>query len=65
MNKPIIPYGRQHIDQIDIDTVINKIMVGWQPNEHQFTNDIIDRITIHEMGHAIVGLLSKHHSKVW
>jgi cell division protease FtsH len=39
-------------------------MVGWQPNEHQFTNDIIDRITIHEMGHAIVGFLSKHHSKV-
>ncbi len=25
MNKPIIPYGRQHIDQIDIDTVINTL----------------------------------------
>jgi cell division protease FtsH len=48
----------------DIDMVINKIMVGWQPTEHQFTNDILDRIAIHEMGHAIVGLLSKHHSKV-
>ena len=48
----------------DIDLIINKLMVGWQPNEHQFTNDIIDRIAIHEMGHAIVGLNSKHHSKV-
>jgi len=48
----------------DIDTTINKIMVGWQPTEHQFTNDIVDRITIHEMGHAIVGFLSKHHSKL-
>ena len=48
----------------DLDLVMNKIMVGWQPTEHQFTADIIDRIAIHEMGHAIMGILSKHHSKV-
>jgi cell division protease FtsH len=48
----------------DLDLVISKIMVGWQPTEHQFTPDIIDRIAIHEMGHAIMGILSKHHSKV-
>ena len=52
------------MDYSDIDNIINKIMVGWQPNEHQFTSDIIDRIAIHEMGHAIVGFFSKHHSKV-
>ena len=39
-------------------------MVGWQPTEHQFTSDIIDHIAIHEMGHAIVGMLSLHHSNV-
>ena len=48
----------------DFDLVLNKMMAGWQPNEHEFTTDIIDHIAIHEMGHAIVGLLSKHHSKV-
>jgi cell division protease FtsH len=48
----------------DLDLVMNKIMVGWQPTEHQFTADIIDRIAIHEMGHAIMGILSQHHSKV-
>jgi cell division protease FtsH len=48
----------------DIDIVVNRMMVGWQPNEHQFTANIIDNIAIHEMGHAIVGLLSKHHSKM-
>lgn len=48
----------------DIDLVMNKMMAGWQPNEHEFTSDIIDHIAIHEMGHAIVGILSKHHSKV-
>jgi cell division protease FtsH len=40
------------------------MMAGWQPNEHEFTSNIIDHIAIHEMGHTIVGLLSKHHSKV-
>ena len=55
---------RSQMDYDDIDLVMNKIMVGWQPTEHQFTSDIIDRIAIHEMGHAIVGFFSKHHSKV-
>jgi cell division protease FtsH len=48
----------------DFDFVLNKMMAGWQPNDHEFTEDIIDHIAIHEMGHAVVGLLSKHHSKV-
>ena len=48
----------------DFDFVMNKMIAGWQPNDHEFTTDIIDHIAIHEMGHAIVGLLSKHHSKV-
>ena len=56
--------NRVSISSKDIDEVMNKIMVGWQPNEHQFTNDIIDHIAIHELGHAVVGLLSKHHSKM-
>jgi len=48
----------------DFDFILNKMMAGWQPNEHEFTTDIIDHIAIHEMGHAVVGLLSKHHSKM-
>jgi cell division protease FtsH len=39
-------------------------MVGWQPIQHEFTSDMIDQIAIHEMGHAVLGLLSKHHSKM-
>ena len=48
----------------DFDFIMNKMIAGWQPNEHQFTSDIIDHIAIHEMGHAVVGFLSKHHSKM-
>jgi len=48
----------------DFDFVMNKMIAGWQPTEHEFTSDIIDHIAIHEMGHAIIGILSKYHSKM-
>ena len=48
----------------ELDMMMNKMMAGWQPVEHAFSTDIIDHIAIHEMGHAIVGILSKHHSKM-
>ena len=48
----------------DLDIVYNKMLAGWQPNEHDFTSDIIDHIAIHELGHTIVGLICKHHAKV-
>jgi ATP-dependent metalloprotease FtsH len=55
---------RQKIEIKDVDSILNKILAGWQPTEHHFNNDIIDHIVIHEMGHAIVGLLAEHHSKM-
>ena len=57
-------YNRETMSTSDIDTIMNKMMAGWQPNDHQFTSDIIDHIAIHEMGHAVVGMLAKHHSKM-
>jgi cell division protease FtsH len=57
-------YNRTEFSYKDFDLVLNKMLVGWQPNEHEFTRDIIDHIAIHEMGHAIVGILSKYHSKM-
>ena len=57
-------YDRFLFNMEDIEIIMNKIMVGWQPTEHQFTSDIIDHIAIHEMGHVVVGLLSKHHAKM-
>lgn len=48
----------------DVEIVMNRVIAGWQPNEHQFTDDMIDRIAIHEMGHAMIGLLAKQHNKL-
>jgi len=48
----------------DIDVVLNKMIAGWQPFEHTLTNDFIERIAVHEMGHAVMGMLARYHSKV-
>lgn len=57
-------YNREEFTSEDLDEVLNKILGGWQPTEHQFTSNMIEQIAIHEMGHAVVGLVSKHHSKM-
>lgn len=56
--------NREIISSDDIDLIMNKIMVGWQPIEHKFSRDMIDQIAIHELGHATIGLLSKHHARM-
>lgn len=48
----------------DVDVILNKIIAGWQSTDHELPQDTIDRIAIHEMGHAILGYLSKYHSKM-
>ncbi len=57
-------YNKTKMSMSDIDIIMNRMMAGWQPVEHDFSSDLIDQIAIHEMGHAITGLLAKHHSKM-
>ena len=57
-------YNHKEMTSDDIELILNKMIAGWQPTEHQFTSDMIDQIALHEMGHAIMGLVSKHHSKM-
>jgi ATP-dependent Zn protease len=47
----------------DLEYILNRIFAGWQTKESKFSDDIIERIVIHEMGHAIVGFLCRDHSK--
>tara|TARA_B110000971_G_C20034692_1_gene513492 strand:- start:1791 stop:3440 length:1650 start_codon:yes stop_codon:yes gene_type:complete len=53
---------RDFFSNVDVELVFNKMLVGWQPNEHVFDEDIIDHIAVHEMGHAVVGIMTTHHS---
>ena len=55
---------REIMTLIDIESILSRMLVGYQPLENNFSPDMIQRISIHEMGHAIVGILSLHHAKL-
>ena len=42
----------------DIELVSNRILVGFQANEHVITPDVLMQVGIHEMGHALVGMFT-------
>lgn len=56
--------SREMIEWSDLEYINNRILAGWQDQESKFSEEMIDRIIIHELGHAIVGFLSKDHSNV-
>jgi len=47
-----------------IENNLIKIYVGYQSSPHNFTKETIKKIAIHELGHAIVGFLSKNYNKL-
>ena len=56
--------NREKISNNDLESVLSKSMVGWKETENLFSRDMIKRIAVHEMGHAMSGLLIKEHSKL-
>ena len=56
--------NREEIIMDDLEYITNRILSGWTATENKFSDDMIERIVIHEMGHAIVGFLSQNHSSL-
>ena len=56
--------SREIITQDDLDYIMNRILSGWQSTESKYSDDIIQRIAIHEMGHAVTGFFSEYHPKL-
>ena len=56
--------NREIIGGDDLEHIMNRIIAGWQSTESTYTENMIQRIVIHEMGHAIVGFFAKDHPKL-
>ena len=52
------------IQKTDINIIANRILVGFQSNKNELTEDVIYQVAVHEMGHALIGLLTKHRKLV-
>jgi cell division protease FtsH len=52
--------NKECISKIEIEFILNRILVGWQSSENNYSDESLYQIAIHEMGHAIVGMLSDY-----
>jgi cell division protease FtsH len=53
--------NREIMRNDDIEVVYNKVIAGFVSSNHQFSNETIKRIAIHEIGHSIIGLIVKNY----
>jgi len=56
--------NKEIMTKTEIEYILNRILVGWQSSQHTYTDKLLYQIAIHEMGHAIVGLLSQDYNKL-
>jgi cell division protease FtsH len=64
LNEAMLRALRENREMImidDLEFIANRIVAGWQATESKYSDDIINRIVIHELGHAIIGFFSPEH----
>uniref|UniRef100_A0A6C0B952 AAA+ ATPase domain-containing protein n=1 Tax=viral metagenome TaxID=1070528 RepID=A0A6C0B952_9ZZZZ len=56
----VLRQNRYQMDKADINIIANRILVGFQSNKNQLTEDVIYQVAVHEIGHALIGLFTKY-----
>jgi len=63
LNEATLYVLRQNRDQItkdDLNLIANRILVGFQSVKNQLSEEMIYQVAVHEIGHALMGLFTKH-----
>lgn len=56
--------NRNMITKADLEYVMGRSLAGFQATENMFSEEMIERIAYHELGHAMTGFLLKSHAKM-
>ena len=56
----VLRQNRYEINKADINMIANRVLVGFQSTKNALTEDVIYQVAVHEIGHALVGLFTKH-----
>lgn len=58
-------HDKEVMNITDLETVLSRMLVGHQTTENIFSKDLLKRIAVHEMGHALVAMsMGDVHPKV-
>ena len=56
----VLRQNRFQINKHDLNLIANRILVGFQSVKNQLTEDTLFQVAVHEIGHALIGLFTKH-----
>jgi cell division protease FtsH len=55
----VLRQNRHLINKQDLSLIANRILVGFQSVKNQLSDEILFQVAVHEIGHALIGLLTK------
>ena len=56
----VLRQNRYQINKHDLNIIANRILVGFQSTKNQLSDNILFQVAVHEIGHALIGLFTKH-----
>jgi cell division protease FtsH len=56
----VLRQNREVITKDDLNLIANRILVGFQSVKNQLSEDMIYQVAVHEIGHALMGIFTKH-----
>ena len=51
---------RAYINMHDFEIIFNRVLVGFQSVENKLSKEMLLQVSVHEMGHALVGLFTQY-----
>ena len=56
----VLRQNRNQVTKEDLNLIANRILVGFQSTKNHLSEDVLFQVAVHEMGHALMGIFTKH-----
>jgi len=60
----VLRQNRECITKDDLHLIANRVLVGFQTTKHPLSEDLLFQVAVHEIGHALMGILTKQRKVV-
>jgi cell division protease FtsH len=60
----VLRQNREEITKQDLNLIANRILVGFQSVKNKLSDEVLFQVAVHEIGHALMGILTNHRKLV-